>query len=151
MNYILPTHQSDPEATTDIDFAIIKLDEKTRQRLVQFKQVRDHADIMLEEGAHPELVWFNYWASYYGFYSNSISLDYEEESSFEGMLDQALADSSIMEATDEELSTFGLDGQRTEMDEIHVCWDGVYWTCNPRHLDTQIMTEILTWERLGIE
>jgi len=152
-NYVLPTRSADREAATylNFDFAVVCIDDQARERLARFKRVRSQVDLQLGEGTWTELVWSDYSARYYTFYLDPISDDLEA-GSFADRLDQALADSEVIAATDEELDYFRKAGElSTGTGKIHVCHTGVYWTCNPRCVDALFTTGSLSWEQLGIE
>jgi hypothetical protein len=152
MYLILPTSQDNPDAMSDIDLAVIPVDDGTLATLKKWKQVRDTAEKDAGENLFLSVEMFNYWADYYAFYSDDRVLDYEQgEGSDMEALDTALAQGMPVMMEPEKFKALNLTQQRTDGDQIVIGKGGVWWTTYPKHQDYKVWTRVVDWETLGIK
>ena len=150
MIYMLPCSCSDQDADTQIDLAVVDLDQPLSELLLRYRGIFSRAEADLAQinrlgGNFLSMVFPSYEAVYRSWYSADGALDYPE-GSLQDQLDTALADHTILTADAEEFNELVLPSNRTEGDKIHVNSEGVYWTCRPRHWDgVTITTETIPW------
>ena len=150
MIYILPCSSSDQDADTQIDLAVVDLDQPLSALLLRYRDILSRAEADLAQidrlGSNfLSLVFPSYEAVYRSWYSDDQAMDYQP-GTLRDSIDTALANYTGLTADAEEFKGLNLPRQRTEGDKIHVNSEGVYWTCRPRHWDgVAITTETIPW------
>ena len=70
--------------------------------------------------------------------------------------DDADLDHLFLDLEDDDQTTLCKDDESPSMvqdvegPEVHVTYEGIYWTARPRHSDVGVETALITWESLGL-